>query len=236
MQKSHNLSSYVDLEWNDTSVIACMQRELIKLQTNNEYLMREVLSHRDEINSLKLQLSQLFNSDVPKPINSPKPISPKLVILPKPVIPSSTLASPITATLFFDGASKGNPGPAGYGYQIISPILKQDLVDSKFLGTTTNNVAEYHGIIAGLTRIKSLIQEHNLSHLQLLIKGDSQLVINQLKQLWEVKSPSIRDLYQSAVSLLHDLSMDGHQVTLQHIKREENRVADHLASTAATQQ
>jgi len=141
----------------------------------------------------------------------------------------------VSMNLFFDGASKGNPGPAGYGVQIISSLLEKPVLLSENIGHATNNKAEYSGVINGLKWVQSFVQKqlNPDQRLNLQIKGDSQLAIRQLNGTYAVKSPNIKVLYDIGISIISQLRKDGHMVTLKHIYREENSVADKLASDAA---
>lgn len=125
-------------------------------------------------------------------------------------------------TLMFDGGSRGNPGLCGCGYV----ILKDDVVVwegyKKVSDNNTNNFAEYMGIILGL----EIAVENNIQTLH--IKGDSLLVINQLVGKWKVNSSNLKPLYISAKALLEKINM----VTLGHVKRDKNKLADKLANKA----
>ena len=97
--------------------------------------------------------------------------------------------------LFFDGASKGNPGLAGAG-AVIYDEEEEIWHGSKFIGeNATNNEAEYNGLIIGLNKAIDL----NIK--SLLVNGDSLLVINQMKGDYKVKSKNLVDLYNEAKEL-----------------------------------
>jgi ribonuclease HI len=86
-------------------------------------------------------------------------------------------------TLYFDGCSKGNPGPAGSG-----ALIKTDGIiwsGCEYVGTTTNNVAEYKGLILGLKQLKFL----NIN--KVIVKGDSMLVINHMTGKYKVNAPHL---------------------------------------------
>ena len=125
-------------------------------------------------------------------------------------------------TLMFDGGSRGNPGLCGSGYV----ILNNDGIEyegyQKVSDKNTNNFAEYMGIILGM----KMALEHDINILH--VKGDSLLVINQLTGKWKVKSDNIKGLYTQAKTLLEQFKM----VTLSHVKRENNKLADALANKA----
>lgn len=119
--------------------------------------------------------------------------------------------------LFFDGASKGNPGKAGCGWYI-----ENSEKGYKFLGNATNNQAEYQGMIEGLKTAR----KENI--LELEVYGDSKLVIEQMKGNWQVKSPNIKHYYQEAREICKHFD----NLSFFWIKRDKNKVADYLANQA----
>lgn len=124
-----------------------------------------------------------------------------------------------------DGGSRGNPGPAGYG-AVVSENGKivAELFD--FIGIATNNVAEYSGLIAGLTAINEIDPQATVD-----VKMDSKLVVEQMSGRWQIKHADMRVLAQSARSA-HTPSL----VTYNWIPRDENSHADRLANKALDQQ
>jgi ribonuclease HI len=135
-------------------------------------------------------------------------------------------------TLFFDGASKGNPGPAGYGYYITSTTIPVDYKGSGSIGIATNNVAEYQGLISGLTYLRDVTLK-DVSHVSITIHGDSQLVINQVIGIYKVKNQTLAKLHSIVTDLLVEIRKSGHIVNLVHVVRKFNSVADQLASNAS---
>jgi ribonuclease HI len=123
-------------------------------------------------------------------------------------------------SLFFDGCSKGNPGPAGAGY-VIYQDNHEIFSESKYLGKQTNNVAEYSALIIGLEKAIEL----NLEELE--VYGDSMLVIKQLQGLYKIKSPTLKPFYEKAFELSKKLKIKFH-----HILRAKNKRADELANEA----
>lgn len=128
----------------------------------------------------------------------------------------------ISHVMRFDGASKGNPGLAGAG-----AVIYKDECELwsgyTFVGENeTNNVAEYSGLILGLTRAIQL----NIK--SLIVEGDSQLVINQMKGDYKVNSSNLRKLYETAKIL--EKSFD--KISYNHIYREKNKKADQLSNLA----
>jgi len=123
--------------------------------------------------------------------------------------------------LFTDGGSRGNPGPAGAGFVINGPggpILSRGI----FLGTTTNNVAEYTAVREGL----AAAQEMQVQSVRLF--SDSQLLVRQLNGQYRVKSENLKGLYADCMELLSAFS--SWQVT--HVYREKNTEADAMANRA----
>jgi ribonuclease HI len=124
--------------------------------------------------------------------------------------------------LFTDGAARGNPGPAGAGAVILSPEGHIVAKIGKFLGDSTNNVAEYWGLILGLKRAKAMgIKE-------LEVYSDSELLVKQLAGDYAVKADHLRPLHDEAQALLKGFSF----IQVRHIPREENTAADAMSNRA----
>jgi ribonuclease HI len=124
--------------------------------------------------------------------------------------------------VYSDGAARGNPGPAGAGAVLVEP--SGQVVDrlGKFLGVQTNNFAEYMGLILGLRRARDLAVR------EVEVFADSELMIRQLGGRYQVKSPSLRPLYEEALLLLNGFS----RVKLVHVPREMNSAADEMSNRA----
>lgn len=125
-------------------------------------------------------------------------------------------------SLYVDGASKGNPGPASIGVEIRDAKEQILFVESARIGTTTNNVAEYLALLRGL------IECLTLGASEVSLFSDSQLVVRQLKGEYRVRHPQIQPLFYLAQSLLKKFR----SVTLTFVPREKNRAADRLANRA----
>ncbi|OBK80847.1 bifunctional RNase H/acid phosphatase [Mycobacterium sp. 1164985.4] len=122
-----------------------------------------------------------------------------------------------------DGGSRGNPGPAGYGSVVWSADHGAVLAESKeAIGRATNNVAEYRGLIAGLSEASSL----GATEVDVLM--DSKLVVEQMSGRWKVKHPDIAPLHQQATALAARFD----RVSYRWIPRAENSHADRLANEA----
>jgi len=127
-----------------------------------------------------------------------------------------------TLRLFTDGASRGNPGPAGAGIVIEdeSGMRLQGL--HRWLGVTTNNEAEYHALIEGLRAAKAW----NPDRLEIFL--DSKLVVEQMNGTWRLKASELMPLHKQAKELLDQFP----DFKLAHVEREKNRGADALANKA----
>jgi ribonuclease HI len=131
-------------------------------------------------------------------------------------------ARPVRTRLFTDGAARGNPGPAGAGAVIISPEGHIVAKVGKYLGETTNNVAEYTGLILGLKRAKAM----GLRELEVL--ADSELLVKQLAGEYQVKADHLRPLHDEAQALIKGFEI----IEIRHIPREENTAADEMSNRA----
>jgi len=122
-----------------------------------------------------------------------------------------------------DGGSRGNPGPAGYGAVVREAATGEILLERyAALGTTTNNVAEYRGLIAGLEAALELKATHVDARM------DSKLVVEQMSGRWQIKNPGLRPLAAEAATLVGRFA----KVTFDWIPRERNKAADALANQA----
>jgi ribonuclease HI len=125
-------------------------------------------------------------------------------------------------TIYADGASRDNPGPAAIGAVIKDSSGKVAATISQTIGTATNNQAEYTAIIAALEKAIGLGAR------RVELKSDSELVVKQLNGRYKVKRASLRPLYQEVVRLTGLLK----GFTITHIPRTQNREADRLANKA----
>lgn len=116
-----------------------------------------------------------------------------------------------------DGGSRGNPGPAGFGALVRdgkSGELLREIAES--IGVASNNVAEYSGLIAGLTAAHEIDPTAEIT-----VRMDSKLVIEQMSGRWQIKHPDMRELALKARNI-HDRAL----ITYQWIPRAENSHAD----------
>lgn len=121
-----------------------------------------------------------------------------------------------------DGGARGNPGPAGYGVVIHDSRGNKVAALSQYLGKQTNNFAEYQALIAAL----EYAVEHEPKALKVI--SDSELLVRQIKGIYKVKEPTLRDLHGRAKELISQLEW----FQIEHVLRGHNREADELANTA----
>ena len=127
--------------------------------------------------------------------------------------------------LFCDGASRGNPGPAGAGIVLHDPQGRLRVNTGRYLGETTNNVAEYQALLLGLKEARKLEVKN------LRIFADSELMVKQLTGRYRVKSPHLIPLWREAVNLLEKFET----WAIAHVPREKNHLADEAANRAIDQ-
>jgi ribonuclease HI len=120
-----------------------------------------------------------------------------------------------TPILYFDGGSRGNPGIAA-GAAVLQLPDAEPYIVSEFMKHATNNEAEYTGLVIGLKKAQQL----GIKTLE--VRGDSQLVINQVNGLWNVKSDNLSGLYNQARRLMVQFN----QIQISWVPRKENYLAD----------
>lgn len=128
----------------------------------------------------------------------------------------------LRVTVYSDGAAIRNPGPAGCGAVVMDESGEVLLEDQRYLGETTNNVAEYEGALLGLTRARELGAR------EVELRVDSELLVNQIRGGYRVKSANLIGLYRS----LRDIAEDFDRFEISQIGRGDNRRADKLANLA----
>jgi len=121
-----------------------------------------------------------------------------------------------------DGGSRGNPGPAAYGAVIRDPSGQVVARLKKYIGRSTNNVAEYYGLIAAL----DYAQSHGIRALR--VESDSELLVHQMRGRYKVKSADLRPLFERARKMAQSFD----SLRIDHVYREHNREADQLANEA----
>ncbi|MFZ1946007.1 MAG: ribonuclease HI family protein [bacterium] len=138
----------------------------------------------------------------------------------KPVVAGGS--GPARVIAYSDGGSSGNPGPAGCGAVILDQSGEVLLEDHKYLGETTNNVAEYQGAILALTRASEIGARC------IELRVDSGLLANQIKGGYRVKNAGLVSLYRKLVDIIRGFD----SVEIKQITSAENRQADRLAKLA----
>ncbi len=124
----------------------------------------------------------------------------------------------------FDGGSRGNPGPAGFGAVIrdardeSTPLVTA----GRYVGRATNNVAEYSGLVFALEKAVELGAD------EVTVRGDSELVIKQMKGQYRVRNENLKPLYLKAVAAAGEVG----SVSYVHKLRDQNKLADRLANLA----
>ena len=124
--------------------------------------------------------------------------------------------------LYCDGASRGNPGPSAVGYALYRPDGTAAAELGGVIGETTNNVAEYEALIAGLEHALDLGAD------ALEVRLDSLLLVKQVGGEYRVKAAHLKPLHRRVIGLLSRFE----EAEVVHIPREENTVADALANEA----
>ena len=128
----------------------------------------------------------------------------------------------MSASLYCDGASRGNPGPSGAGVVLLDEKGEQIFELSRYLDNGTNNEAEYRALVRGLRAAADLGVK------RIEIFSDSELVVRQLIGKYKVRNARLRSLFDQAVSILQQF--DDYDIF--HVGRELNQQADRLANEA----
>jgi ribonuclease HI len=125
-------------------------------------------------------------------------------------------------TAYFDGGARSNPGPAGYGVYIVDDggTVLAELHGA--LGIATNNIAEYRGLIAAL----QWAVDNNVT--EITVKGDSLLIIEQMRGNYKVKNEGLKPLHMQARMLVMQVG----NVKFAHVPRDQNKDADRLSNVA----
>jgi ribonuclease HI len=127
-----------------------------------------------------------------------------------------------TLHIHIDGASRGNPGEAGFGVHVVTPEGAGVAALYGHIGRATNNVAEYHALLHALRWALSRGAR------RVLVFSDSELVVRQIQGRYRVRHRDIIPLHREASSLLARFE----EARVVHVPREENREADRLANRA----
>lgn len=125
-----------------------------------------------------------------------------------------------TATIFSDGGSRGNPGPSAAGFVVIDASQQVIAEGGEYLGITTNNQAEYHGVRLGLEKAIELKIK------RVDFKIDSMLVVNQMKGFYKIKNRELWPVHERIRELMKQFD----KVSFNHVGREFNQLADGMVN------
>lgn len=198
------------------------EAELLRHIAREEPLTQTVRAFRgltrERLGQLLEELADRLGGPAPEPSRvSPPPA-------PAPAVPVQLAGAPASGRMrvYSDGAARGNPGPSGAGAVLTDADGTIVARVGKFLGKQTNNYAEYMGLIIGLEHARKLGAR------EVDVYADSELMIRQLGGRYQVKSPTLRPLYEDAVRLLKGFA----KVKLVHVPREMNADADEMSNRA----
>jgi len=125
------------------------------------------------------------------------------------------------AVLRSDGGARGNPGPAGAGF-VIEACGEAVCSAGRYLGETTNNVAEYEALIWGLENVRAL------GYTQVSVFADSELLVKQINGVYKCKNDGLKPLLARTLALLRGFN----SFEVGHVRREHNKAADAMANAA----
>jgi len=126
------------------------------------------------------------------------------------------------AVMYCDGACSGNPGKSGIG--VFITLAGKEYRLSEYIGIATNNIAEYSALIKGLEKARSL----KIRKLKIFL--DSELLVRQINGVYKVRNANLIPMFEKARDLLKEFD----SCTITHVRREFNKEADHLATTAVS--
>lgn len=127
------------------------------------------------------------------------------------------------ATIYVDGSSRGNPGPSGIGYQIVSEDGKTIEKGGEFIGFATSRVAEYYGLKLGVDKAI----EQGLKRVRFI--GDNLMMINQMNGIYKIKNKDLLSIY---ADIRKKVAENFDAVSFVHVKRDQNTEADREANLA----
>jgi len=127
-----------------------------------------------------------------------------------------------------DGGARGNPGPAGAGAIIRDELGNAIASVSRFLGTHTNNFAEYEAVILGFGALAKIIPAAKRKNTNVIVKMDSELVVRQMRGEYKIKNKILKEQHARLAPLAAPFA----SVSFTHVPREQNSDADALANAA----
>ena len=131
--------------------------------------------------------------------------------------------------IYTDGGSRGNPGPAAFGYvikDVTGNVLKQY---GEAIGKATNNEAEYQAVIAALKKEKKMFGKDKLKKGRIEVRMDSELAVRQLSGVYKIENEKLQPLFMKVWNLRVEL---GENVSFTHVPREQNKEADRMVNEA----
>lgn len=128
--------------------------------------------------------------------------------------------------IYTDGGSRGNPGKAAYGYVIYDENKKILAQEGRYIGVTTNNVAEYTGLLEALKKANELALSLQIEAVDCFL--DSNLIVQQMNGKFKIKAQHLLPIIQEIRHLETDLP----KITYEHVYREKNTTADALVNKA----
>jgi ribonuclease HI len=137
------------------------------------------------------------------------------------------MSNVIVYTIYTDGGSRRNPGPAAAGYTIEGEGMRR-IEHGEYLGVTTNNVAEYSAAILALNKLKSVIGAERAAAAHVRLMADSELLVRQVNGEYKVKDAELKKLFVD----LYNARQDFAKVTFTHVRREANADADRMVNEA----
>jgi ribonuclease HI len=137
------------------------------------------------------------------------------------------MSNVIVYTIYTDGGSRQNPGPAAAGYTIEGEGIRR-VEHGEYLGVATNNVAEYTAAILALVKLKTLIGAERAAAAHVRLMADSELLVRQVNGEYKVKDPDLKKLFME----LYNARQDFAKVTFTHVRREHNTDADRMVNEA----
>lgn len=131
-------------------------------------------------------------------------------------------------TIHTDGGARQNPGPAGIGVVIEDEHEKVIGEISKFIGSQTNNFAEYEALIQGLLKVQEMFPGKT-DDIEMHVVMDSELVVKQNQGLYKIKEPTLREQFGRVRAIVDEFFP---HITFTHVRREFNAHADKLVNAA----
>ena len=131
--------------------------------------------------------------------------------------------------IYTDGGSRGNPGPAAFGFVIKDAdgaMLKRH---GETIGTATNNEAEYQAVISALKKAKQILGKDMLKHSSIEVRMDSELAVEQLSGRYKIENEKLQRFFMQIWNLRVEL---GGKIVFVHVPREENKEADRMVNEA----